>query len=87
MTTTFTRRTSAPISTFLGRRVLQRRRYRASKGCASAAAWLLGAVGVYDVGSLVHVSLLVGLILLLLAILNARDAAGSDRADSGAGRK
>jgi hypothetical protein len=48
---------------------------------------LLGVVGVYDVGSLVHVSLLVGLMLLLLVMLKARDAAASDRTDSGAGQK
>jgi len=37
--------------------------------------WLLGVLGVYDVGTLVHVPLLVGLMLLLLAFLKARDAA------------
>lgn len=39
------------------------------------AIWLLGVVGVYRVGDLVHVFLLVGLMLLLLAMLKARDAA------------
>lgn len=39
------------------------------------AIWLLGMVGVYRVGDLVHVSLLVGLMLLLLAVLKARDTA------------
>ena len=39
------------------------------------AIWLLGMVGVYRVDDLVHVFLLVGLMLLLLAMLNARDAA------------
>ena len=39
------------------------------------ALWLLGLVGVYRVGDLVHVFLLVGLMLLLLAMLKARDAA------------
>ena len=39
------------------------------------AIWLLGLVGVYRVGDLVHVFLLVGLMLLLLAMLKARDAA------------
>jgi hypothetical membrane protein len=39
------------------------------------AAWVLGLVGVYNVGDLVHVLLLVGLMLLLLAFLRARDAA------------
>ena len=38
------------------------------------AIWLLGLVGVYRVGDLVHVFLLVGLMLLLLAMLKARDA-------------
>ena len=37
--------------------------------------WLLGILGVYTVGDLVHVLLLVGLMLLLLAVLRARDAA------------
>jgi hypothetical protein len=38
-------------------------------------AWLLGVLGVYRVGTLVHVLLLVGLMLFLLAALKARDAA------------
>jgi hypothetical protein len=37
--------------------------------------WLIGVVGVYRVGDLVHVLLLAGLMLLLLAFLRARDAA------------
>jgi hypothetical protein len=37
------------------------------------AAWLVGVLGVYNVGDLVHVLLLVGLMLLLLAFLRARD--------------
>jgi hypothetical protein len=37
--------------------------------------WLIGVVGVYDVGDLVHVLLLVGLLFLLLAFLRSRDAA------------
>ena len=37
--------------------------------------WLLGMFGVYRVGDLTHVSLLVELMLLLLAVLKARDAA------------
>ena len=37
--------------------------------------WLLGMLGVYRVGDLTHVFLLVGLMLLLLAVLKARDAA------------
>jgi hypothetical protein len=38
-------------------------------------AWGLGLVGVYNAGDLVHVLLLIGLMLLLLAVLRARDAA------------
>lgn len=37
--------------------------------------WLLGMLGVYRVGDLTHVFLLVGLMLLLLAVLKAREAA------------
>ena len=37
--------------------------------------WLLGMFGVYRVGDLAHVFLLVGLMLLLLAVLTAREAA------------
>jgi hypothetical protein len=36
---------------------------------------LLGIIGVYPVGNIVHVFLLVGLMLLLLAVAKARDAA------------
>jgi len=46
-------------------------------------AWLLGIVGGYNIGSLVHVLLLVGLMLLLLGVLKARDAATRTRTDSG----
>lgn len=38
-------------------------------------AWLLGVLGLYRVGELVHVLLIVGLMLLLLAVLKGRDAA------------
>jgi len=44
-------------------------------------AWLIGIGGLYRAGDLVHVPLLVGLMLLLLAFLRARDVAG--RRDSG----
>ena len=37
--------------------------------------WLLGVAGVYSAGTLLHVLLLVGLMLLLLGVLKARDAA------------
>ena len=42
---------------------------------ALLVVWLLGMFGVYRVGDLVHVFLLVGLMLLLLAVLKAQDAA------------
>ena len=52
---------------------------------AVLVAWFLGLVGVFGVGGLTHVPLLVGLMLLLLAALRARDAAvrrtGDRRAD------
>jgi hypothetical protein len=40
-------------------------------------AWLVGVIGLYDIGDLVHVFLLVGLMLLLLGSLRARDAAAA----------
>lgn len=47
------------------------------------AAWLIGVAGLlYRVGDLVHVLLLVGLMMLLLAFLRARDVAL--RRDTGA---
>lgn len=39
------------------------------------AAWLLGLVGVFRIGDLFHVFLLVGLMLRLLGFLRAPDAA------------
>lgn len=44
--------------------------------------WVLGAAGVYGAGTLVHVPLLVGLMLLLLGILKARDSAAKGRSGS-----
>ncbi len=44
-------------------------------GLVLLAVWLLGLVGVYRIGDLLHVLLLVGLMLLLLGLLRARDAA------------
>ena len=43
--------------------------------------WLLGAVGIYDVGIIVHVLLLVGLMLLLIGVLKGRDAVEANRPD------
>jgi len=37
-------------------------------------AWLLGVIGVYTVGKPVHVLLLISLLLMLLALVKARDA-------------
>ena len=43
-------------------------------------AWLLGVVGAYDVGTLVHVLLLVGLMLLLLAVAKGLQASAGGKA-------
>jgi hypothetical protein len=43
--------------------------------------WLLGVLGVYDVGELVHIPLFAGLMLLPIAFMRARDA--PIRADRG----
>ena len=45
-------------------------------GLVVLVAWVLGIVGVYRLGQNVHVFLLVGLMLVLLGFLRARDAAG-----------
>jgi hypothetical protein len=37
--------------------------------------WLVGVIGVYNAGDLVHILLLVAMLLLLLAFVRARDAA------------
>jgi hypothetical protein len=44
-------------------------------GLVLLAVWFLGLVGVYRIGDLFHICLLVGLMLLLLGFLRARDAA------------
>jgi hypothetical protein len=49
-------------------------------------AWLLGVVGVYRIGYRVHVLLLVGLMLLLLGALKARDAAVARERDTDSGK-
>ena len=43
-------------------------------------AWATGVAGVYEIGDLVHVLLLVGLMLLLLAFLKAREPVTATRA-------
>lgn len=46
-------------------------------------AWLLGVLGLYRIGDLVHVLLLVGLMLFLLGALRARDVAAARGRDVG----
>lgn len=46
-------------------------------------AWLLGVLGLYRIGDLVHVLLLAGLWLVLLGALKARDAAAPRGTDVG----
>jgi hypothetical protein len=71
---------------FLASRTTRSRRFSAAVLCTGGemlfttaivllAIWLLGIVGVYRIGDLVHVCLLLGLMFLLLAALKARDAA------------
>ena len=43
--------------------------------------WMLGVLGLYRIGDLVHVLLLIGLMLLLLGALKARDAAAARESD------
>lgn len=38
-------------------------------------AWLVGVLGMYDIGDVVHILLLVGGMLLLLGFVKAREAA------------
>ena len=47
------------------------------------AVWLVGVIGLYDVGNLVHVFLLVGLLMLQLGALKLRDAGSHQNSDSG----
>ena len=46
-------------------------------------AWLLGVLGLYRIGQVVHVLLMVGLMLLLMGALKARDAAAARGRDVG----
>ena len=48
--------------------------------------WLLGVLGLYRIGDLVHVLLLVGLMLFLLGALKARDATAARGRDVGSGK-
>ena len=54
--------------------------------CVLLVVWLLGVLGLYSIGDLVHVLLLVGLMLLLLGVLKAREAATDRGTDVGSGR-
>ncbi len=45
-------------------------------------AWLIGVLGVYNIGDAVHVLLLMGGMLLLLGVLKARDAAAAAARDA-----
>ena len=47
----------------------------AKVGVAVLVFWFLGVAGVYHFGDLIHVFLLIGLLLLLVALLQGRDAA------------
>lgn len=47
---------------------------------ALLVAWTLGMLGVFALGNLVHVLLLVGLLLLLVVFLQMRDASGGPHA-------
>ena len=51
------------------------------------AAWLLGVVGLYDAGQFIHMFLLVGLMLLMISFLKARDAAARRTLDEPAHRR
>jgi hypothetical protein len=46
------------------------------------AAWLADVLGLYDAGSLLHILLLVGLMMLLLGVLKGHDAAAIEAAQS-----
>ena len=50
-------------------------------------AWLLGIMGLFNVGTVVHVLLLMGLMLLLLGVLKARDAAAAAHTNRGDGKR
>jgi hypothetical protein len=49
-------------------------------------AWLLGVLGLFRIGDLVHGLLLVGLMLFLLGALKARDAAAARGRGVGSGK-
>jgi hypothetical protein len=63
-----------------------RRRHAVEDCVRSAHRVVLGVLGLYRIGDLVHVLLLVGLMLLLMGALKARDAAAA-RGRGGGSRK
>src|SRR5688572_32181974 len=65
--------------------ITRRRDMFIKAGFVLLVVWLLGILGVYRGGTLVHVLLLVGLMLLLLGFLKARDTAADGEAQSGSG--
>ena len=82
MAGTVSRRDSAPVLTTStakpakgGQRLLQAALF-------VLAVWLVGAIGLYEAGELVHALLLVGLMLLLLGALKVRDSARRQGTDS-----
>lgn len=50
-------------------------------GLVLLVAWLVGVLGAYTLGGSLHMLLLVGLMLLLLGFLKARDAAAASADD------
>jgi hypothetical protein len=46
-------------------------------GIVLLIVWLMGVVGAYSVGDRIHILLLAGLLLLLLSLAKARDAAAA----------
>jgi hypothetical protein len=56
-------------------------------GVVLLIAWLVGVMGLYEIGDLVHLWLLVGGLFLLLAVAKARDAAIAHQRDEDRTRK
>jgi hypothetical protein len=56
-------------------------------GLALIALWLVGLLGLVDVGEAVHVLLLGGLLLLMMGTLKAREAAAARERASAPGKE
>ena len=65
---------SATVSDLRAGRLLFGGRMLFTTALVLMVAWLLGVLGVYTVGKSVHVLLLISLLLMLLALVKARDA-------------